>query len=95
MKTTPLHTYRKLYAHGLFTLIGIIQVIFDRLSICTVTSDNFYNTLCPRHRQTSNLDLGFASVKIACLQVARTQIIGSLSSAFVQIVSKFLICKNL
>ena len=45
------------------------------------------NNLCPRHLQTSNLDLGFASVKIACLQVARTQIIGSLSSVFVQIVS--------
>ena len=42
--------------------------------------------LCPRHLQTSNLDLGFASVKIACLQVARTQIIGLLSSVFVQIV---------
>ena len=45
------------------------------------------NNLCPRHLQTSNLDLGFASVKIACLQVARTQIIGLLSSVFVQIVS--------
>ena len=87
MKTTPLDTYGKSYAHGLFTLIGIIQVIFNRLLICTETSDNFSNNLCPRHLQTSNLDLGFASVKIACLQVARTQIIGSLSEVFVQIVS--------
>ena len=27
----PLHTYGKSYAHGLFTEIGIIQVIFDIL----------------------------------------------------------------
>ena len=27
----PLHTYGKSYAHGLFTEIGIMQVIFDRL----------------------------------------------------------------
>ena len=43
------------------------------------------NNLCPSHLQTSNLDRGEAKVKIACLQVARTQIIGLLSEVFVQI----------
>ena len=32
----PLHTYGKSYAHGLFTEIGIIQVIFDRLFVLPV-----------------------------------------------------------
>ena len=87
LSTIPMHTYENLtHMNYLLCLVKYRLYSTDCQSVQS-TSDNFSNNLCPRHLQTSNLDLGFASVKIACLQVARTQIIGSLSSVFVQIVS--------